>query len=89
MHYLSNTMFHLDVSIVFPYGSGHKGYLRELERGPLGYSDAQLFKNCELRVYRLILDVINDAPDSSTSSSIVAERIASSLVSDGFVDPEP
>jgi len=36
---------------------GHKGYLRELERGPLGYADAELFQNCEVRVYRLELDV--------------------------------
>lgn len=36
---------------------GHKGYLRELERGPLGQADARLFTNCEVRVYRLHLDV--------------------------------
>lgn len=36
---------------------GHKGYLRELERGPLGKADARLFTNCEVRVYRLHLDV--------------------------------
>jgi len=35
---------------------GHKGYLRELERGPLGNADAELFRNCEVRVYRLELD---------------------------------
>jgi hypothetical protein len=34
---------------------GHKGYLRELERGPLGNADAELFENCEVRVYRLEL----------------------------------
>lgn len=39
---------------------GHKGYLRELERGTLGYEDAELFKNCEVRVYRLQLDVHAD-----------------------------
>jgi len=44
---------------------GHKGYLRELERGPLGYEDAELFKNCEVRVYRLQLDV-DDVDGSST-----------------------
>jgi hypothetical protein len=26
----------------------------------LGHSDAELFKNCEVRVYRLILDFAND-----------------------------
>lgn len=36
---------------------GHKGYLRELERGPLGNADAELFQNCEVRVYRLELDI--------------------------------
>lgn len=31
----------------------HKGYLRELERGPFGQPEAATFKNCEIRVYRL------------------------------------
>ena len=59
--------------------TGHKGYLRELERGPLGHSDAELFQNCELRVYRLVLDIIkgdNIPSRSNTSTSVVAERIA-------------
>mmetsp|Transcript_24676 Transcript_24676/g.53476 ORF Transcript_24676/g.53476 Transcript_24676/m.53476 type:complete len:332 (-) Transcript_24676:301-1296(-) len=34
----------------------HKGYLRELERGPMGKVDAEMFQNCEVRVYRLHLD---------------------------------
>lgn len=34
----------------------HKGYLRELERGPLGQKDAQEFENGEIRVYRIQLD---------------------------------
>lgn len=29
----------------------HKGFLRELERGPFGQEDATEFKNCEVRVY--------------------------------------
>jgi len=29
----------------------HKGFLRELERGPFGQVDATEFKNCEVRVY--------------------------------------
>lgn len=33
----------------------HKGYLRELERGPLGQVDVQEFANCEIRVYRVVL----------------------------------
>ena len=69
------------------FTAGHKGYLRELERGPLGHSDAELFKNCELRVYRLILDVItNNHSRSNTSTSIMAERIASSAESDSLID---
>lgn len=32
---------------------GHKGYLRELERGPFGQQDATEFKNCEMRAYRV------------------------------------
>lgn len=35
----------------------HKGYLRELERGPLGQTDAEEFENGEIRVYRIQLDV--------------------------------
>ena len=42
---------------------GHKGYLRELERGPLGHADADLFENCEVRVYRLVLDFCVDGDD--------------------------
>ena len=30
----------------------HKGYLRELERGPFGQVDSKEFKNCEVRVYK-------------------------------------
>jgi len=29
----------------------HKGFLRELERGPLGQPQASEFSNCEVRVY--------------------------------------
>ncbi|KAL7483025.1 hypothetical protein ACHAW6_008671 [Cyclotella cf. meneghiniana] len=68
---------------------GHKGYLRELERGPLGHSDAEIFQNCEVRVYRLLLNVVqNDAPDLGCSeksvkvldsgANIFAEKITSS-----------
>lgn len=39
---------HRDIAIV-----GHKGYLRELERGPFGQKDAKEFKNCEMRAYRV------------------------------------
>ena len=39
---------------------GHKGYLRELERGPLGQTDAELFRNCEIRVYRLELETTDN-----------------------------
>lgn len=35
----------------------HKGYLREFERGQLGKPLAGEFKNCEIRVYRILLDV--------------------------------
>jgi len=62
--------------------------LRELERGPLGHSDAELFQNCEVRVYRLLLNVAkNDAPDVGSEKSvngldsganIFAEKITSS-----------
>jgi len=38
----------------------HKGYLRELERGPLGNENAKQFDNCEVRVYRI--SVNTDAP---------------------------
>ena len=31
----------------------HKGYLRELERGPLGNPDATEFKNAEIRIYKI------------------------------------
>ena len=31
----------------------HKGYLRELERGPLGNPDAAEFKNAEIRIYKI------------------------------------
>lgn len=30
----------------------HKGFLRELERGPFGNTDATEFANCEIRVYQ-------------------------------------
>jgi broad specificity phosphatase PhoE len=33
----------------------HKGYLRELERGPFGQPEAPLFDNCEVRVYRITM----------------------------------
>jgi broad specificity phosphatase PhoE len=49
---------------------GHKGYLRELERGPLGQTDAELFRNCEVRVYRLELETTdNTTRDSSNNNS--------------------
>jgi broad specificity phosphatase PhoE len=34
----------------------HKGYLRELERGQFGKPLAGEFQNCEIRVYRVIID---------------------------------
>lgn len=63
--------------------------MRELERGPLGHSDAEIFQNCEVRVYRLLLNVVqNDAPDLGCSeksikvldsgANIFAEKITSS-----------
>ncbi len=62
--------------------------MRELERGPLGHSDAELFQNCEVRVYRLLLNVAkNNAHDAGVKASgkeldsgvnIFAERITSS-----------
>ena len=47
----------------------HKGYLRELERGPFGQEDAPEFTNCEVRVYKVTFQ---------TESYILetAERIA-------------
>lgn len=49
---------------------GHKGYFRELERGPLGQTDAELFRNCEVRVYRLELEMTdNTTRDSSNNNS--------------------
>jgi len=33
----------------------HKGYLRELERGPLGRPAASEFSNCEVRIYDIVL----------------------------------
>ena len=33
----------------------HKGYLRELERGPFNYPASKEFKNCEIRVYQVRL----------------------------------
>lgn len=41
-------MHHRHIMIV-----GHKGYLRELERGLLGLEDSPLFGNAELRVYQV------------------------------------
>lgn len=35
---------------------GHKGYLRELERGPLGRPAAKEFDTCEVRVYDVLLN---------------------------------
>jgi len=55
---------------------GHKGYLRELERGPLGQTDAELFRNCEVRVYRLELETTDNTNsevgggNSSSSSGV-------------------
>mmetsp|Transcript_16253 Transcript_16253/g.37464 ORF Transcript_16253/g.37464 Transcript_16253/m.37464 type:complete len:1372 (+) Transcript_16253:131-4246(+) len=34
----------------------HKGFLRELERGPFGHPDAAEFSNCEIRVYEVSWD---------------------------------
>ena len=48
---------------------GHKGYLRELERGPLGYVDSELFQNCEVRVYRLELYVVGNEKESESAES--------------------
>lgn len=33
----------------------HKGFLRELERGPLGRPEAPEFRNCEVRAYEVLL----------------------------------
>jgi len=38
----------------------HKGYLRELEKGPLGQVHVQEFDNCEIRVYKVILSTSNN-----------------------------
>lgn len=35
----------------------HKGYLRELERGPFGQPDATEFRNCEIRAYRVTVSM--------------------------------
>lgn len=35
----------------------HKGYLRELERGPLGQTNAKEFKNCEIRAYNVTVSL--------------------------------
>lgn len=52
----------------------HKGYLRELERGPLQQPDAKEFANCEIRVYRVR---VQRSPSSSEKNQrlIYAERI--------------
>lgn len=58
-------------------------YLRELERGPLGNSEAELFKNCEVRVYRLEAIEGDNTKESRDKGSLIlqsAERIASSAV---------
>jgi broad specificity phosphatase PhoE len=47
----------------------HKGYLRELERGPFRQEEAPEFKNCEIRVYRVTLSY-------STGALLNAERVA-------------
>jgi broad specificity phosphatase PhoE len=47
----------------------HKGYLRELERGPFRQEEASEFKNCEIRVYRVTLSY-------STGALLKAERVA-------------
>lgn len=60
---------------------GHKGYLRELERGPLGQTDAELFRNCEIRVYRLELE----ATDNNTNSEVGGGSNNSSSSSGGGV----
>jgi broad specificity phosphatase PhoE len=46
----------------------HKGYLRELERGPFGQPEATQFKNCEIRVYRVTLS-------NATGTLKTAERV--------------
>eukprot|EP00927_Polykrikos_kofoidii_P055432 TRINITY_DN49685_c0_g1_i1.p1 TRINITY_DN49685_c0_g1~~TRINITY_DN49685_c0_g1_i1.p1 ORF type:complete len:1223 (+),score=226.83 TRINITY_DN49685_c0_g1_i1:508-3669(+) len=43
-----NVYYHTAICIV-----GHKGYLREMERGVLGHPGAPEFSNCEMRVYEL------------------------------------
>jgi broad specificity phosphatase PhoE len=35
----------------------HKGYLRELERGPLGHPEAEEFKNAEIRIYKITVSM--------------------------------
>ncbi len=54
---------------------GHKGYLRELERGPLGHADADLFANCEVRVYRIVLNfyIGNGGGNIDKSASVVED----------------
>lgn len=61
---------------------GHKGYLRELERGPLGIAEAELFKNCEVRVYRLQLDILDRSIDGAKVMDLGGEvsRAGSGLV---------
>lgn len=44
----------------------HKGFVRELEKGPLGQSDAPEFDNCETRVYRIVM---------STNRLVEAKRV--------------
>lgn len=61
---------------------GHKGYLRELERGPLGQTDAELFRNCEVRVYRLELETTDN------TNSEVGGGNSSSSSGGGVVDAQ-
>ncbi|KAL7546912.1 hypothetical protein ACHAWF_010238 [Thalassiosira exigua] len=60
---------------------GHKGYLRELERGPLGKNDAKLFQNCEVRVYRLSVGFV-DGEGSLDIGEEVANNNAADCVQD-------
>mmetsp|Transcript_31666 Transcript_31666/g.76839 ORF Transcript_31666/g.76839 Transcript_31666/m.76839 type:complete len:175 (+) Transcript_31666:550-1074(+) len=39
----------------------HKGWLRELERGPFGQPDATLFRNCEVRFYTVTIAADDDS----------------------------
>jgi len=53
---------------------GHKGYLRELEHGPMGQADTTEFGNCEVRAYRTKFH-------PASSAFVAVERIRTAATS--------